>query len=98
MRGRDDCVLEKNHASTDIFKFSFFNRIVDMWNALPPSTRCAPSITVVSSSKWRISWLLDNLSNNSVDIYMPIAIFTFLIYSIIPFSFFFLKFKVVGLV
>ena len=98
MRGRDDCVLEKNHARTDIFKFSFFNRIVDMWNALPPSTRCAPSITVVSSSKWRISWLLDNLSNNSVDIYMPIVIFTFLIYLIIPFSFFFLKFKVVGLV
>ena len=98
MRGRDDCVLEKNHARTDIFKFSFFNRIVDMWNALPPSTRCAPSITVVSSSKWRISWLLDNLSHNSVDIYMPIAIFTFLIYSKIPFSFFFLKFKVAGLV
>ena len=88
MRGRDDCVLEKNHARTDIFKFSFFNRIVDMWNALPPSTRCAPSITVVSSSKWRISWLLDNLSNNSVDIYMPIAILTF--FDILNNSLFFL--------
>ena len=26
------------------FKFSFFNRIVDMWNALPLSTSCPPSI------------------------------------------------------
>ena len=30
LRGRDDCVLKKNYATTDIFKFSFFNRIVDM--------------------------------------------------------------------
>ena len=33
LRGRDDCVLKKNFARTD--KFSFFNRIVDMWNVLP---------------------------------------------------------------
>ena len=35
LRGRDDCVLKKNFARTDVFKFSFFNRIVDMWNVLP---------------------------------------------------------------
>ena len=35
---------EKNYARTGILKFSFFNRIVDMWNALPLSSRCAPSI------------------------------------------------------
>ena len=42
LRGRDDCVLKKNYARTDIFKFRLFNRIADMWNALPLSTRCDP--------------------------------------------------------
>ena len=32
VRVRDDCVLKKNYARTDIIKFSFFNRVVDMWN------------------------------------------------------------------
>ena len=36
---------------------AFFNRIVDMWNALPLSTRCA------QRREWQISWLLDNLPN-----------------------------------
>ena len=45
-------------------------------------------VFVVSrTSKKLISWLLDNLSNISVDIYMSIIIFTFLIY-IIPISLF----------
>ena len=44
LRDRDNCVLKKNYARTDNFKFSFFNRIVDMWNALPLSSRRASSI------------------------------------------------------
>lgn len=48
-------------------------------------------VFVVSrTSKKLISWLLDNLSNISVDIYMSIIIFTFLIY-IIPISLFFVN-------
>lgn len=88
MRGRDDCVLKKNYARTDIFKFSFFNRIVDMRNALPPSTpRCAPSIIVVSSSKCRISCLLENTLEYFCRHLYVSCHFTFLMYIIIPFSF-----------
>ena len=48
-------------------------------------------VFVVSrTSKQLISWLLDNLSNISVDIYMSIIIFTFLIY-ITPISLFFVN-------
>ena len=48
-------------------------------------------VFVVSrTSKKLISWLLDNLSNISVDIYVSIIIFTFLIY-IIPISLFFVN-------
>ena len=32
LRGRDELTLKKNYARTDTFKFSYFNRIVDMWN------------------------------------------------------------------
>ena len=35
LRGKDECTLKKNYASTNTFKFSFFSRIVDMWNTLP---------------------------------------------------------------
>ena len=35
--------LEKNYATTT-FKFSFFNRIVDMWNTLPLPVRQATNI------------------------------------------------------
>ena len=35
LRGKDECTLKKKFARTNTFKFSFFNRIVDMWNTLP---------------------------------------------------------------
>ena len=35
LRGKDECTLKKNYARTNTFKFSFFSRIVDMWNTLP---------------------------------------------------------------
>ena len=44
LRGRDELTLKKNYVRTDTFKFSYFNRIVDMWNMLPLSTRRASSI------------------------------------------------------
>ena len=31
LRGKNECTLKKNLARTNTFKFSFFNRIVDMW-------------------------------------------------------------------
>ena len=44
LRGRDELTL-KNYARTNTFKYSFSNRIVDMWNVLPPSVRFASSIS-----------------------------------------------------
>ena len=43
-----DSLREKNYAQTNTFKFSFFNRIVDMWNWLPFHVRSASSV----SSLW----------------------------------------------
>ena len=44
LRGKDECALKKNYASTNTFKFSFFSRIVDMWNTLPLLVRQATTI------------------------------------------------------
>ena len=44
-KGRDELTLKKNYARTNTFKFSFFSRIVDMWNALPLSVRLDLSIS-----------------------------------------------------
>ena len=44
LRGKDECTLKKNYARTNTFKFSFFNRIVDMWNTLPLLVRQATTI------------------------------------------------------
>ena len=45
LRGKDELTLKKNYARTNTSKFSFFNRIVDMWNVLPLSVRQASSIS-----------------------------------------------------
>ena len=45
LRGRDELTLKKNFARTTTFKSSFFNRIVDMWNALPLKVRQASNIS-----------------------------------------------------
>ena len=45
LRGRDNLTLKKQFARTDVFKFSYFNRILDLWNSLPNSTRSATSVS-----------------------------------------------------
>ena len=45
LRGRDNLTLKKQFARTDVFKFSYFNRIVDLWNSLPNSNRSATSVS-----------------------------------------------------
>ena len=45
LKGKDSLTLKKNYARTKTFKFSFFNRIVDMWNSLPFYVRSASSIS-----------------------------------------------------
>ena len=50
LRRKDDCTLKKNYARTNIFKYSYFNRIVDMWNSLPHSVRRAHSVEIFKNS------------------------------------------------
>ena len=45
LRGRDNLTLKKQFSRTDVFKFSYFNRIVDLWNSLPNSIRSATSVS-----------------------------------------------------
>ena len=45
LREKDNLTLKKNYARTNTFKFSFFNRIVGMWNSLPFHVRSASSIS-----------------------------------------------------
>jgi len=45
LRGRDNLTLKKQFARTDVFKFSYFNRIVNLWNSLPNSTCSATSVS-----------------------------------------------------
>ena len=59
LRENDGLTFEKNYARTNTFKFSFFNRIVDMWNSLPFSIR---SVSSISSFKRGVRNLLMNNS------------------------------------
>ena len=45
LRRRNEFTLKKNYARTNTFKFSFFNRIVDMWNTLPLTVRQAENVS-----------------------------------------------------
>ena len=50
LRRKGDCTLKKNYARTNTFKYSYFNRIVDVWNSLPHSVRLTPSIKILKRS------------------------------------------------
>ena len=57
LRGKDECTLKKNYDRTNTFKFSFFSRIVDMWNTLPLIRQA----TTVASFKKGVREFLWNL-------------------------------------
>ena len=59
LRGKDECTFKKNYARTNTFKFSFFNRIVDMWNTLPLRV-CQPTI-IASFKKGEREFLAGNV-------------------------------------
>ena len=46
----DDYSLKLNFASTTKFKYSYFNRIVEMWSSLPLEIRLAPNSNVKKMS------------------------------------------------
>ena len=45
LRCKDELKLKKNYARTDVFRFNYFNRIVEMWNGLPLSVRRSSSVS-----------------------------------------------------
>ena len=59
LRGKDEYTLTKNYARTNTFKFSFFNRIVDMWNTLPLLVR--QPTTIASFKKGVREFLAGNV-------------------------------------
>ena len=48
-RDVDDYSLKLNFARTTKFKYSYFNRIVEMWNFLPLEIRLAPNLEAFKS-------------------------------------------------
>lgn len=45
----DDYSLKTNFARTTNFKYTYFNRIVEMWNSIPLDIRLSPSLAVLKS-------------------------------------------------
>jgi len=50
LRREADCTLKTKYSRTNIFKYSYFNRIVHMWNSLPHSVRRAHSVEIFKKS------------------------------------------------
>ena len=45
----DDYSLKTNFVRTTNFKYTYFNRIVEMWNSIPLDIRLSPSLAVLKS-------------------------------------------------
>ena len=45
-RHNDKLTLKMRYARTNVFKYSFFNRVVETWNSLPLSIREATSVNI----------------------------------------------------
>ena len=43
-----EAILAKGRFRTDTFKFSFFNRIVNLWNGLPVAIRTIDQVSLFS--------------------------------------------------
>lgn len=43
-----EAILAKGHFITDVFKFSFFDRIVNLWNGLPVAIRTIDQVSSFS--------------------------------------------------
>jgi len=66
LREKDSLNLKKNYARTNTFKFSFFNRIVDMWNSLPFYVRSASSISSFKRGVINLTERVDYLRTDMV--------------------------------
>ena len=45
-----EAVLSNGRFSTDVFKFSFFNRIVHLWNGLPVAIKITDQLSLFSKN------------------------------------------------
>ena len=62
-----EATLEKGLFKTDVFKFSFFNRIVDLWNCLPLGMRTIEHFSFFSLFKSSITKFYLNKFNVNKD-------------------------------
>ena len=57
-----EAIIAKGRFRTDVFKFLFFNRIVNLWNGLPVAIRTIDQLSMFRKKlKW-ISFVLVNLN------------------------------------
>ena len=55
LRNKDSLTIKKGYCGTNVFKYSFFNRIVDSWNSLPKHIRCATNVSYFNSMVYLLS-------------------------------------------
>ena len=48
-RSKDFLTLKKKYARTNVSKYSFFHRIIDMWNQLPFDIRDSDNVNIFKS-------------------------------------------------
>ena len=49
LRGKDTLTIKKTGCRTNLFKYSYFNRVDDSWNCLPKHIRDAPKVSSIKS-------------------------------------------------
>ena len=95
LRGKDECTLKKNYAKTITFKFSFFRRILDMWNTLPLPIRQATTIASFKKRsegvfRWKCVRFLNYPYSYFIDcffVHISVYIFTVLIVCLLNLGF-----------
>ena len=49
LRSKDFLTLKKKYARTSVLRYSFFHRIIDMWNQLPFDIRYSDNVNIFKS-------------------------------------------------
>ena len=49
LKSRDFLTLKKKYARTNVLKYSFFHRIIDMWNQLPFDIHYSDNVNIFKS-------------------------------------------------
>ena len=46
LKSKDFLTLKKNYARTNVLKYSFFHRLIDMWNQLPFDIQYSDNVNI----------------------------------------------------